>query len=277
MLAWAERNLESLKSAHEAFRRKKPYGLRREENIEWTVIPTLGDGDSKIEGSFVVYITVAEGLRPIEDLALRVGDIIHNMRVALDYLAYGVAIRYNPSFVADRKKSFGIQFPICGKSENWLGLKNKIKLDEWASPEAVKWFERLQPYNRPNAANLDPLLLLHKLDNPHKHRNLLAAAPNVTAVDFTAVDPFSAFEPVSFGLEGPFKDGAVVARGKFVRLGGVRSPAERDTKAKVHIDVAFEIAFDDAGPAPRYPVFELLDEIADFIRSAAFPALEPHI
>lgn len=262
MLGWAERQLETLKTDHAAFLRKKPYGLWGEE---------YEAGGEKFAA---IHISVAWWLSPIPNLIFRVGDILHNMRVSLDYLAFAVARKRFPAIVekANRKTLFQVAFPVCAKVEDWGPLKGKMLMEKWASEPAIRIFEALQPYNRPMLANLDPLLLLHRLDNPHKHRNLLAAAPAISGVEAIATDPLGHFDPVWFGCDPCFQDGAVVARYKRIPV----AKSEGQPKAKMETQVGFEIAFDEKGPAPMHPVFELLDAISYFSRNVIFPTLEPH-
>jgi hypothetical protein len=278
MLLWAEQRLRELKQDNESFVRRRPYALWSPDDAggrrvaPWGAkLPiTVGQSDRVFE----LRLSVAEFVTPIENLAPKVGDIIHNLRVSLDYLAFGIAARQNPEFVNDEKRARLVQFPICAKTDDWPSLARKLRIDEWASTDAIKWIKAAQPFRRPLLANLDPLLLLHELDNPHKHRNLIAAAPNVTAVDFAAEDPGNRFEVISLGLEGPFRDGAVVARGKFTRTDPATFRPSAKPAARVMMHVAFDIAFDDSGPAARLSVFGLLDEMLQFIRDGVFPALD---
>jgi hypothetical protein len=263
MLDWAKKNLETVIADYRRFERKNPYGLGHKEYF-------VG-GDQSVK--FVdVYITVADFVRPVDDIAPRIGDIIHNMRVSLDYLAHAIARKRSPEIFADRQKAFQIQFPICGDPKNWPALKGKILLEEWASPEAIEDIVRCQPYSRENPANLEPLFLLHKLDNPHKHRELLSAAANVTFVDFEAIDPFGTFSVIEMRTPRPFETGSVVLRGKFTRD---QSGVSRG-KTEVHAKVTFEIAFDESGPAQGLGAFHILDEAADIIGNRIFPLLSKY-
>lgn len=253
MLGWALRQLETLERDQAAFLRKQPYALLGKYEVV--------DG----ERFAVVSISVAEFLRPVDDLVFRVGDVLHNLRVSLDYLAFAIARKHFPAATdkANRQVLFQVSFPICGNFENWPALKKKMLLERWASAEAIRHIEVCQPFSRPDNANLDPLFLLHQLDNPHKHRNLLAAAPAISGIDFTATDP--RYTPVSFGLGGrPFRDGAEVARYKFV--GAANDPLPHPD-AKVVTEVGFEIAFDEQGPAMGLPALPMLREMAVLIQN----------
>lgn len=272
MLDWAERQLKALEADHAAFMRKKPYALFGKDHAE--------SGERFV----LVCISVAEHLQPIPDLSLRVGDVLHNLRVSLDYVAAAVARRVDPSVFKDKKRFREVAFPIIEDAKDWSGTEGRLKA--WADAPAIGAFETLQPYTRPFLANLDPLLLLHKLDNPHKHRELIAAAPNISGIDFRMNNSNGTLVPVSFGLEGPFKDGAVVGRyrrvvpkpGDPIGLAvGLGMALGLPVKAGVETIVGFEIMFDQSTAAPAMPVFALLHQMADFIGDVVFPVMEDHI
>jgi hypothetical protein len=258
MLDWAERQLRALAADESAFNRKQPYRLTG--NYYW-------------EGSelfAVVRIGVAEFLRPTPDVVFRVGDILHNMRVAADYLAFAVGIKQAPEIATDAKRSKMIYFPIFLERKTWDEKCDQIA--PWAK-DATQLFEFAQPFNHfMPGGDLHPLYILHELDRPHKHRNLLSAAPAITNVDYRHLDEHAVLEPVSFGLEGPFADGTVIARYKHV------GPEKGEPlSGKLETTAVFELAFDPGGPAKGQGVIPTLTEIADYLRKAVFPLFEKHL
>jgi len=163
MFGWAERSLEALKADYCAFLRKKPYHLWAKEYLKSVVkavdgVITVDVG--AMEHFVELRVAVADFLRPVDDLALRMGDVIHNMRVSLDYLAFGIALRHDRRILNDREIATRVQFPICEKLCDWQSVVGNTRLIKWASSDAIKEIEALQPYGRPLAANHDPLLLL---------------------------------------------------------------------------------------------------------------------
>src|SRR5262249_54555308 len=128
------------------------------------------------------------------------------------------------------------------------------------------------PFHRPDFEGLHPLSLIQALDNPHKHRSLLAAEPGMTWVNFMALaGAEGVYESVSNGLEGPLQDGVVVARCKFVkRETGHKSPLM--TQAKVI--VTYELAFAKEGPGKGHAVIPVISSIAGFIEHIVFPFTE---
>jgi hypothetical protein len=253
MLWWAERNLGALESAIAAFDEANPYGLR-------------SDVDEKT-GERRLRISVADVPHP-EEWTFQIGDIAHNLRVALDYLAFGHAFPRDPTITSDVARLRNVMFPICDDRKDWPGTLGRLG---WASDEMRNRLEAVQPFQHPHMSNLHPLTMLNRLDKPHKHQTLLRAAPNVTGVDFDKGDPCGVAEVTALGLEGPFEDGAVVAR---VRFKPVRIP-HAIPPANVEMHVTFEVAFGEGCALNGFPAIPRLKEIAAYIRDGIFPVIEP--
>jgi len=95
------------------------------------------------------------------------GDVVHNLRCALDHLAYqlvlvGVAFGETPP-----KKWQDVQFPIAHSSDSYKTAKERRI--QGARREAIEAVDALKPYKDGN----DPLWLLSKLDNADKHSFIL--------------------------------------------------------------------------------------------------------
>ena len=90
---------------------------------------------------------------------IRVGEFVHNLRSALDNIAWSLAIT----------KDNQVEFPIF--IENKKSYQRKLeKLREDVRAE----IEALQPYNRPDGEDRrTPLWVLHRMDNINKHRIIL--------------------------------------------------------------------------------------------------------
>lgn len=256
MLGWAVRNLDSLETAMLAFHQSDPYRL-------W------GDEDEET-GERRLRVRIVDASHP-DEWAFQVGDIVHNLRVALDYVAFAHAVGRDGTIRENGVRRREVQFPICTKTENWSSLLGRLT---WASSEMKTLFHALQPFQRPELNNLHPLTMLHALDNPHKHQTLIRAAPNVARVDFQLENAGEGRGVVvsRMGVEGQFKDGAVVARVRF------QQPLDRSRPPiKVHFAVDFQVAFGDGCALPGYPVLPVLRGIADHLRDVVFPAVEPLI
>ena len=112
--------------------------------------------------SFLVQTT-------LDDIGLLFGDCIHNLRSALDNLAYELACqKCNPP-----KKPRSISFPIM-KNSSGFSSKAKICLEQLPK-NAANLIESIQPFQRDGSpANGTPesdlLGLLHDIDLIDKHR-----------------------------------------------------------------------------------------------------------
>lgn len=101
------------------------------------------------------------------------GDVIHNIRAALDHLARQlvlVGMECAPVMPLTDKELRRIEFPIADtleKYESEKAAKTKRML-----PEAIQEIDRLKPYKGGN----DALWRIHELDNIDKHRTLFTVA-----------------------------------------------------------------------------------------------------
>ena len=102
-----------------------------------------------------------------------VGDIVHNLRSALDYL---VTVLADSSSADPTKKR---QFPIFLKQTEYRGSVATLTK---ARPEGVLdgikhglgLIEQLQPYHTQPNPRSDPLFLVHRFSNADKHREIAA-------------------------------------------------------------------------------------------------------
>lgn len=96
-----------------------------------------------------------------------VGDIIHNLRAALDLMAAELC-RLN------KESDDGVYFPFCETADKLAEMIKRRKFDR-AGPAAVRLLTELKPYKGGNAA----LRGIHDLDIQDKHQSLI---PNVMTV-----------------------------------------------------------------------------------------------
>lgn len=89
------------------------------------------------------------------------GDLIHNLRSALDHLAYNLVI------VGGGTPSTQTYFPIFDDAARYkTGCRGKVT---GMRPDAIKAIDAIKPYGGGN----DTLWRLHKLNNVDKHRLLI--------------------------------------------------------------------------------------------------------
>lgn len=108
-------------------------------------------------------LTAAPSPLPLSFAAL-LGDVIQNLRAALDYAAWAGATQE-----ARRKHGHLVSFPVLQKESDfkrWRGKKG-----DWFDREVVRVIEASQPYHAPTH-QLHPLKVLQVLSNHDKHRLL---------------------------------------------------------------------------------------------------------
>jgi hypothetical protein len=251
ILDWADRCLQILNRDIEAF---------EDENSD----PLVGNHD-RTTGEYVIRLPQG-AVRPIpDDWVFRVGDIVHNMRVALDYLTF--AIVKPPS--NDVKRIRRTSFPIIAPPRtalDWPGMAGLRLPDLDAAIVGV--FESLQAYHRRDGQWTDSLVTLDELENVHKHRYSLSAQLSIPTSSYTGWGAPN-FEVVGWGIaSGPLEDGAEVYR---LRMGTPNTIPNR------HFGASVKVCISEARPAATLPVEQVLVGISHHIREFIFPALEKFI
>jgi hypothetical protein len=219
-------------------------------------------------GKQLVYIRFPE---PVPDeLRLIIGDCLHNLRSALDNLAYQLAIRHHGSRPLPDRFDRRSEFPIFGERK-WRERERRDKIG-CIHPDAQAIIKRLQPHNRGNKFTSDPLWMLHELNNMDKHR-----APHITqvAVSAWADFPDAPHLPGTIHLNlGPFEDGAEIA--SYVPQTSVIAEG---FDPEVHMDplLTFSIFFGEGSGASGWRCGDALRWIRRYIVNRVLPPLIPYL
>lgn len=193
-------------------------------------------------------------LRPIPDeWAYLVGDIVNNMRSALDHALAEIArsrLGLSDKDVQKRR----LQFPI---NSDPVGFAKSAKdLKKIFPQEVVDLLEALQPYHDPEDSSRHNLAMLRDVSNLDKHRQLSIVEQGVFR-STVILDPPLEIVELREG-RGPLADRAVVATVKFRRRAGVPEvilrPEVRHVESLVvpwstemhPLAVVLELMFDDA-------------------------------
>jgi hypothetical protein len=99
------------------------------------------------------------------DVVATAGDIVHNLRSALDHLAYQLVV-----VGSGKEPSRRVEFPIAKDVVTYEA--EKARKVEGMRPVAIKAIDSVKPYKGGN----DPLWRIHELDNIDKHRTLFSVA-----------------------------------------------------------------------------------------------------
>jgi hypothetical protein len=146
-------------------------------------------GNEPLKPHIRINVTVSEA-PPVPDLwALITGDILTNLRGALDHAVFPHIRAQKPEL--DRKY---IQYPIEDRKDTW---ENQTR---WFDRPVLKGVGESQPYRDPNRAG-NPLRVLRELVNMDKHRDLVIAIYSVDDFEVAPQDLFKVISRTAFITE----------------------------------------------------------------------------
>jgi hypothetical protein len=237
-LDWANTHLQTLRKKLETFEKGNPapFGFRTEETSR---------PDKSVE--YVLYAIVRE--TPPADLAPVIGDVLHNVRSALDHLVYELA----PPRVRKKRKT---QFPIFTDECRFKVISPPYI--EGITGDERTLIERVQPYNASPVPQNDPLAVLSELSNLDKHRLLV---PVIAAVSNTNVWVGSDNADIRFTF---IEQGAMKHDTKIVAF--TASPQDASKKMDVHPQSGLEIQLADTGATMTSSAVNLLDMVIHHVR-----------
>jgi hypothetical protein len=216
----AETHIETLGKETDAFvkRDPKPFEIRTEKTPR---------ADKSIH--HVLYAVVRE--QPPPELAPIIGDVIHNLRSALEHLAHELSGK-NP----------WSQFPIFTDGSDFK--KKGRPMMKGITGKERTLIERVQPYVASNPARSDPLAMISELSNLDKHR---LPIPVVAAVNTTDSWVGSTNAAIRFDhfQAGPVKHDAKV-------LAFTATPEDPSKEMQVHPQSGLQIQLTDTGADDIY-------------------------
>jgi hypothetical protein len=215
------------------------------------------------------YRIWAEALRPPPiTLAPVIGDCLHNLRSALDNLAYELALAHKGERLS-RSMANDSAFPMF-RTKSAFDDQGKPMI-RGIRPEAKTIIEGLQPYYRGYQQDFSTSTLwwLRELSNSDKHRLPHLAVATVERITLFFSDP-SAADAVEF-FWPTFEDRAVVAR----------YPAALGTYTEVDMQrpPTFGVAFGEGSPdlVQGWSVRAVLTHIRDHIAQDVVTPLLPFL
>jgi len=215
----AKEHLEAVEGKINAFLEPQPYKIILERPAE---------------GLFVIRIANEPPPLPSEEWALVIGDCVHNMRCALDYVAWELA----GAIPGDTETLFPIhEHPDGWKRSVWR--RKRIPLC------ALTMMEQAQPYHAKNPI-LSALNGVRILDDADKHKLLTVTIAVQDTIELTVkkIAPNTGAPAFQFFGDMPLHYGAVLAT-----IAMENAPPEMEVKA--HFRPA--IAFGHALPMGRLP------------------------
>lgn len=199
---------------------------------------------------------------PTTRLGVLVGDIIGNIRSALDHVIYAISFSRDPDEFRDDRTT---EFPIWDDPEGFRRAHRR----RWGSlyeirgipPEAQAVVEGLQPYHRGKVSD-DPLWILREMSNVDKHRNIHLATYSGAQIsmDLSNIDPRLVIHSYHIRPPGIVESGAVLATME------VTAPNVNFAYTAMHLNrqFFFTVAFDYDTPMPDIWVLEGLNSLIDY-------------
>lgn len=269
----ADKHLREFQIAIGEYVRRSPYDAVR----------VVGGGDCRKHvgydcgGSWSLRITE----QPDPMLAVVAGDVIHNVRSALDHIAVALA---------PRERRYKASFPI--ETRNIWAKKGRRYIDSdpqsrkrWRSstqgmaPGAIAILKRLQPYQE-STPDKAALALLSRLENADKHRQLTILTMGLTDITIWGTargrtKELTIERPDHFVTE----DGA-----ELVHFGGRGGAFLRPYEVQVEIRgtplVTTKVANLDLRRrqlGEYWPLGPFLEGLIADMRTSLVPALEPYV
>lgn len=225
----AKQHLRDLEVARNSFINGNPYRIEREYD------PQTGYNTYRV---FDIQTPPAE-------IGLLAGDVIHNLRSALDHLAYQLV------YVNGATHSKQTAFPIWDSDSEYNA--QRARRVKGMAQSAIDAIDASEPYQGGKGAGL---WVLHYLDIADKHHALLTPLINVTEASFTIPGfwerDYKGVGGVAFPNFGKsLKDGDVVAI--------------REATMDNDMNLTLDIAFTEPEVIEGKPVIKTLQRLVDLV------------
>lgn len=208
---------------------------------------TINDHFDGTKTSVEVSIDWTAFLARVDLLRVTTGDAVHNLRSALDHLAYGIVSAFEdpPNY---------LYFPIAGDLKSLIGQPSFQTIKRLAPDIAELIIGEIKPYG---AGNL--FVKLNHLDRADKHRFLLTnTGTGAVHVYVSANDddvPDTAANCLILIKDDPLSDGLRVPRA------GIASAAHNDQYRRA----AFDVCFDKGLPFENEPIVPTMHQLTQLV------------
>ena len=231
----AEKHINDFRAEVELFRATNPYRIASQPNLQ---------------ASHIIYdVLKADAIPP--PIPAVAGDVLQNLRTALDYLACSLVPGCRQNL------SEHIYFPILKKAPTPdqinTAFDGKVK---GASEEAINKIASLKPYKGGD----DVLWRLHMLNNIHKHRLLIAVQASTSLIV-----PLK--RPIRLGIDEPAEveqilaDTLIPVQGGFpLKQGGQLFVDSLLVKPDNNVQFLVEIAVNERGISEGRTLIKILKE-----------------
>ena len=207
----------------------------------------------QLEVDELVFPVTGQNWAPI------IGDTVHNLHAALDYLIWAL---YKASGVSGGESR--IAFPIFVDEKRYHEQSGRML--RGLSEDARDKIYQLQPFMSSNDPSDHPLNLLYQLERRDKHRSLnstvMVGALHVES-DPQVLPPF---ETTDIAREG-------TTLSALVRFTALRELQE----VKFFVRPKFRLIFDEEGPLQNRDALRTLTEIRDHVRRKVLEPMMPFL
>src|SRR5215213_5126003 len=229
---WATQHLRDLEVVRNTFINANSYRIEREYH------PPIGHNIYRV---FDIHSPPAE-------IGLLAGDVIHNLRSALDHLAYQLV------YVNGATHSKQTAFPIWDSASEYRA--QRARRVKGMAQSAIDMIDASEPYQGGKGAGL---WVLHYLDIADKHHALLTPLINVTEASFTTPGfwdhSYKGVGGVSFPNFGkPLKHGDIIAT--------------REAEVDKDMNLTLDVAFTEPEVIEGRPVIKTLHCLVDLIEES---------
>ena len=180
------------------------------------------------------------------------GDAIHNMRCALDHLAWGIVSAF-------KEPDPYLYFPIDAEKQSFICHRGFREIQSVAPDIADLLLNEVKPFGAGNH-----FVSLNRLDRADKHRALLAHGASTSGNVYMAKDD---------------NDVPPEAQNSFILVANPTRVPKPGTKASLHNDsyrgAVFDISFDAGLPFENEPVIPTLHQLSQLV-SGAIEILAAH-
>jgi len=256
MVDRAEQHLEEVKAHMAAYAAKHPYGAVRARQPK---------GQRDI---WLYRLKMLEQPDPM--IAVIIGEILYDLRSALDHIAVSMApnsrkskagypVEVTDPFAKDADGAF------IYDEERRRSFTSKIK---GIPADAVAMIMHSQPYTR-EYSELETLALLNRLENADKHRELVTLGAGIMDIRTIVTAPKAAIQQRADGFR---EDGAEVAKFKFIE-----SPPPPESEVQVDVRGTASVAIKVGGLQGNLAMPQTLEILIGWMRDETIPEFTPYI
>jgi hypothetical protein len=227
-IKWAEKHVNDIKHVLTTFHERSPNTLVVEDALEI--------------GQVQCSLNTEPFLRIIPTLRMLTGDAIHNMRCALDHLAWTIVSAF-------KEPNPRLYFPMDVQRESFVNHLGFREIQSVAPDVADLILNDIKPYGTGN-----PFVALNQLDRADKHRSVLVHAFTAEFRIYMAQDD---------------DDVPDTSRGAFILVANPTRVPRPDSRAWLHNNdyrsSIFDIRFDPGLPFENEPVIPALHQLSQAV------------